>query len=184
MSACRDEPAVTVAGVMIRGLRAEDEVDFIAAVRASDHIAPWADPPADHESFSHWLERARRDDHESFLLVRSDGALAGYVNVNAILRGALQSGYLGWSGFAGSVGRGLLTQGVKLVLGECFATLGLHRVEANLQPANVRSRQLAERCGFRLEGFSPRYLCVAGEWRDHERWALTREEWPGLPGSG
>ena len=78
--------------VSIRRLQAEDETAFIAAARASRHIAPWADPPADHDSFSDWLARAQRYDHESFLIVRSDSALAGYVNVNAIVRGAFQSG--------------------------------------------------------------------------------------------
>jgi len=169
-------------GLAIRRLTAGDEPAFVAAVRASDHIPPWADPPADHESFAAFLARAERDDHESFLVVRPDGALVGYVNVSAIVRGAFLSAYLGWSGFAGSLGRGLMTGGVRLVVDECFNVLGLHRVEANIQPGNAPSRRLAERCGFRLEGYSPRYLRVAGEWRDHERWALTSEEWPGSPG--
>jgi ribosomal-protein-alanine N-acetyltransferase len=54
--------------------------------------------------------------------------------------------------------------------------MSLHRVEANIQPNNAASIALVKRCGFRLEGFSPRYLKIAGEWRDHERWALLADE--------
>ena len=71
----------------------------------------------------------------------------------------------------------LAKRGLLAVLREAFRRHGLHRLEANIQPDNEASRQLVQRCGFRLEGFSPRYLKIAGRWRDHERWAITVEEW-------
>jgi ribosomal-protein-alanine N-acetyltransferase len=108
---------------------------------------------------------------------RRDDALVGVVNLNEIVRGAFQSAYLGYYAFAPLAGQGLMTEGMALVLRHAFRRLGLHRVEANIQPGNRASRALARRLGFRREGFSPRYLKIRGRWRDHERWALVREAW-------
>ncbi len=60
--------------------------------------------------------------------------------------------------------------------GHAFRKLRLHRVEANVQPATPLERSDAPASA---EGFSPRYLKVAGRWRDHERWAITRGLAPG-----
>lgn len=68
-----------------------------------------------------------------------------------------------------------MTQGVARVCRHAFEELGLYRLEANIQSENSTSLALIKRVGFHKEGFSPRYLKIAGEWRDHERWALLAD---------
>lgn len=106
------------------------------------------------------------------------GSIAGVVNLNSIVRGLFQSAYLGYYIGAPFAGQGYMTEGLRLVTHYAFTQLGLHRLEANIQPENAASIALVRKCGFRKEGFSPRYLQVFGEWRDHERWALLGDEPP------
>ncbi|MCB9898074.1 MAG: GNAT family N-acetyltransferase [Planctomycetes bacterium] len=156
-----------------------DAEEFVAAARRSRALhASWVAPPRDREAFDAWIEARRGPRHASFLArdLEDDG-LVGYFGLSEIVRGPMQSAYLGFYAFAPLAGRGLMTEALSQVLRRAFVELGLHRVEANIQPANERSRALVERCGFTLEGYSPRYLKIAGRWRDHERWAVVRDDW-------
>ncbi len=69
--------------------------------------------------------------------------------------------------------------GLRLLLRIAFRRLGLHRIEANIQPGNDASVALVRGAGFQREGYSPRYLKIAGRWRDHERWAILAEQLTG-----
>jgi ribosomal-protein-alanine N-acetyltransferase len=108
-----------------------------------------------------------------------NGELAGVINISQIVRGNFCSAYLGYYSFVPHNGHGYMKRGLAAVLREAFSRHGLHRLEANIQPGNSESRALVQRAGFRLEGFSPRYLKIGGRWRDHERWAITAEDWRG-----
>jgi len=161
--------------VAIRPVREEDGAVFTAAARASRKLhRPWVSAPCDAEAFARYLARFDGQAHHGFVIVDADGHLAGAINLTNIVMGAFRSGYLGYFAFAGCEGRGLMTQGLNGVVRHAFKDLGLHRVEANIQPGNTASIALARRCGFQLEGYSPNYLKIAGRWRDHERWARVK----------
>jgi ribosomal-protein-alanine N-acetyltransferase len=148
-------------------------------MRASRSLhKPWLAPPATPEDFDALVQRARAQEFEPMLVRRrEDGAIVGFFNISQIIRGPLQSAFLGYGGVAGYTGQGYMTEGMELVLERAFTELALHRLEANIQPANAASIALAQRCGFVREGFSERYLKVGGRWRDHEHWAIHAELW-------
>jgi ribosomal-protein-alanine N-acetyltransferase len=166
--------------VILSAPTSADAGDFIAAARESRALhQSWIEAPDSDARFAGFLRQSGRDDHFAYLLRHAScSGLVGYVNLGNVVRGAFQSAYLGYGAFASHAGRGLMTQGLCAVLDTAFTELGLHRLEANIQPTNVRSLALVQRLGFRKEGYSPRYLRLAGEWRDHERWALRAEDWP------
>ena len=101
----------------------------------------------------------------------------GVINLNEIIHGALEGAFIGYYGAVGYENQGYMSERLSLVLKHAFRKLHIHRLEANIQPNNTRSSALVKRCGFHLEGFSPRYLKIAGRWRDHERWAINYEDW-------
>lgn len=103
---------------------------------------------------------------------RDDGDIVGVVNITNIVRGSFKSGYLGYYVFAGYERQGYMRAGLRAVVRYAFDSLKLHRLEANIQPGNSASAALVRSCGFRKEGYSPRYLKIGGRWRDHERWAI------------
>ena len=156
-----------------------DAAAFLEMVRDSRRLhRPWIHPPRDEKAFFSYADRAASDRFQGFLIcLRETGEIVGVANLSEIVRGVFHSAYLGFYASARFAGRGLMKEGLQLVLRHAFRKLGLHRIEANVQPENARSLALVQALGFRQEGYSPRYLKIGGRWRDHERWALLVEDW-------
>jgi ribosomal-protein-alanine N-acetyltransferase len=165
--------------VVLRTPTAADQDEFMAAMRASRSVhRPWVYMPETPERYAAYLSRVQDPRYAPFLACRNqDGAIVGFLNLSEIVRGGFKNAFLGYGGVAAYAGQGYMTEAMRLLLREAFTRLDLHRIEANIQPGNKPSIALAERCGFELEGFSPRYLKVGGRWRDHERWAIRAETW-------
>ncbi|SCK58073.1 ribosomal-protein-alanine N-acetyltransferase [Streptomyces sp. WMMB 714] len=165
--------------VGIRHVTCDDRAELSALARESAELhRPWV-PQRDmsREAFSRYVARFDEPTHEGYMVcLRHDGSIVGGVNVNNIVRGSLQRGTLGYAAYAPTAGRGYMTEGLGLVIRYAFGELGLHRLEADIQPENTRSSKLVARLGFRLEGHSPAFQLIDGEWRDHDRWAITRQD--------
>jgi ribosomal-protein-alanine N-acetyltransferase len=165
--------------VELHTLSADDRDEFLDAMaRSRSFHGTWISPPATPAEFDQLLRRAEDDSFVSLVIrLREDGRLAGMFNISEIVRRAFQSAYVGYGAVAGLDGQGYMTEGMGLVLDYAFGELGLHRLEANIQPGNTASIALVRRCGFVREGFSEKYLKIDGDWRDHERWAIRAELW-------
>jgi [ribosomal protein S5]-alanine N-acetyltransferase len=170
--------------VHLRLPRPSDQKDFLEQAHASRALHDgWVQAPATPAAYRAFIGRYNAADdaprHVGFLVVRNaDEALAGVISFSEIVRGAFHSAYVGYYAFAPLAGDGYMTEGFSLALDFGFRRLKLHRVEANVQPANRRSLNLVARLGFEREGYSRRYVKVAGRWRDHVRFAMLAEDWP------
>mgnify|MGYP000848285400 FL=1 len=160
----------------------DDSREFVRLVHASRRLyRGLASPPSTEQQFVALVDR--NSDAANFTVLvteRCSGAIVGYAALSQIALGNFRNAYLGYVGSIPFAGRGLITEGVALLVQHAFRRLALHRIEANIQPGNEPSIAIARALGFRLEGFSPRYLKIRGRWRDHERWAITSEDWPGF----
>ena len=87
----------------------------------------------------------------AFFLTKDGGELVGGSGLHKAdwtLR-QFEVGYWGRARFAGS---GLMTEGVRALARHAIEALGAHRVFLTTDERNLRSRRLAERAGFEIEG--------------------------------
>jgi ribosomal-protein-alanine N-acetyltransferase len=164
--------------VAIKPATRSDAAELIRAnIDSRAYHAPWAEPFTDVEGFEAWLGELFTGAHVGLIArdLRS-GSIVGVVNLSQIFRKGFQNAYLGYYGMAAFARQGLMTEAVRLAVYYAFDEIGLHRLEANIQPTNLASIALIRRVGFRKEGFSPRYLRINDVWCDHERWALLTDE--------
>lgn len=178
--------------VEVRPPTEADSSAYRAAVTRSSHrLSRFAVPNPENLPA---VVAAQSPTYRTFMVWARDPAgehgLVGRVNVSNVVFGAFRSATIGYDAYDPYAGRGLFAQGLALVLELAFADaplgMGLHRVEANIQPTNTRSAGLVRSLGFVHEGFSREFLNLPGvdgrrDWRDHDRYAMLATDWPAMP---
>ena len=136
--------------VYLRKVVAQDQGEFLQLMRASMDIhRPWITPPTTPQMFRNYMQRIRRSDSEGYAICRTlDDCIVGVINLNHIVRGTFQNASLGYYVGLPYQGNGYMQQGLEQLMRLAFTTLGLHRLEANIQPDNERSKKLVAACGF------------------------------------
>ncbi len=101
----------------------------------------------------------------------------GNVAVSQIIRGVLQSAFLGYSIDENENGKGIATEAISKVIELSFNELKLHRLEANIIPTNEASIRVVEKLNFIKEGYSKNYCKINDKWQDHLRFAIINQNY-------
>jgi ribosomal-protein-alanine N-acetyltransferase len=175
--------------IMLRPLAAND---FRSWSEVRRHNAEWLtvwepsrpihqpDPVVDRNAFAARCQQRDRDRglgtaYQFGLFV--DDQVVGEVNLNNVIRGAMQSGTIGYWVDRRHAGNAYVAEAVVVVLQFAFEQLQLHRIEICIVPRNQRSHRIMEKLRIRDEGIAERYLEINGTWEDHVRYGITVEEW-------
>lgn len=110
------------------------------------------------------------------IFIKKTGEFCGYVMAMDIVRSITHSAYLGYTLLNQFWGRGIATAAIQKFFKIAFSDLGLHRLQAGIEPQNKRSLKVARKLKMRKEGVSKRVVYLRGEWQDLVQFAITSEE--------
>ena len=124
------------------------------------------------------LRSRARQGHAMPFVVTFDGEMVGQLTVNGITWGSARWANIGYWVARSHAGLSIMPTAVALVCDHLLTTTGLHRIEIAIRPENVASLRVVEKLGFAKIGLAPRFLHIAGDWRDHEIFQILAEDVP------
>lgn len=124
------------------------------------------------------MEQQRLKDLGYLFLIRLPGTdeVIGEIMLTEVVRGNLQSCWIGYFLDKDYNGKGYMTEAVKLVVRYAFEVLSFHRIEAGVMPHNVGSMKVLLKAGFTKEGIARKNVRINGKWEDHQTLAILEED--------
>ncbi len=175
--------------IILRPLAASDFGAYSEVRRRNaDWLVPWEplrsptlpDPTTDRSAFERRCAIRHRDiqlDHAYAFGLFVANRFAGEVNLTQVIRGATQSGTIGYWIDRDLAGHAYVAEGVAVLMAYSFDVINLHRLEICIVPRNHRSHRVVNKLGLRNEGIAQSFLEINGVREDHVRYAITSTEW-------
>ncbi|OLQ57815.1 alanine acetyltransferase [Bacillus licheniformis] len=150
-----------------------DFFEQFSMIRADDYYSV----EGQRKRIAEYQERMKKDTEYHFgIFTASDDTLIGTVSLFQIIRGALQTAFIGYFLDKAHNGKGLMTEAVRLVVDYAFHELKLHRIEAGVMPRNLGSMRVLEKAGFHKEGIARKNVKINGVWEDHQVLAILNPD--------
>ena len=164
--------------IYLEKIQPKHEKEYLRSINASlKALTPWLEVVNTRKAFAQLIKDISGPQDKAYLVRRfKDDALIGAIEIRDIFMGHFKCGYLIYYAFDGFRGEGYMKEALSIIIEKAFKKFKLHRLEANIQPSNKSSIQLAKSVGLMYEGYSPKFLKINGDWRDHERWALINDK--------
>lgn len=147
---------------------------------------PWVSHVRTVDDEHAWIKSrlaAGASDAELPLLILENGKIVGTVGVLG-LGSPGRAGEIGYWLARSAEGRGVMTRAVRAALKYCFDARSMNRIQIRAAVDNVRSRAVAERLGFVLEGVQRQAVRASdGRFEDLAVYSLLASEWKALTGS-
>lgn len=148
------------------------------------HLSRWLSWVARRQSVEDTREYIRQcllrfaEDRSPYCGIWHDGKLVGTIDLMGISSHS-RCGEIGYWLDEAYQGRGLITNACRVLVSHAFSMLGANRIEIRAEPANTRSRAVAERLGFCEEGTLRQVVNMGNHFVDRVVYAMLREEWDG-----
>ncbi|MGG2025602.1 GNAT family protein [Gottfriedia sp. S16(2024)] len=171
--------------IYLRQLEVADAEDFLSyEVRNREFFKPFTyikdesfyTLEAQQDRIKSYKEKSDNDLYYGFgIFLKETNAFIGFTMLAEVLRGDLQSCFVGYSLDEQQNGKGYTTEAAKLVVEYAFNELKLHRIEAGVMPHNIGSIRVLEKAGFHKEGIAKKNVRINGKWEDHQMLAIINE---------
>ena len=116
---------------------------------------------------------------EMAIIIKDSGNKIGRCHIE--MDYSCDTAMIGWLLVENEWGKGYATEATEALLEYCFCILGVHRVNALLNPENTASRRVLEKMNFRQEAHYVRKVKYTKQgvesWEDEAEYAILKQEW-------